>query len=67
MPAAQNPSFPKPTRHVYPDYGWLRGFSIIPSWAARIEDAWWFYDGARMRKEVALFRRRVGALGLAAR
>ena len=29
----------KPTRHVYPDYGWLRGFSIVPSWAARIEDA----------------------------
>ena len=53
-PAAQNPSFPKPTLHVYPDYGWLRGFSIIPSWAARIEDAWWFYDGARMREEVAL-------------
>lgn len=45
---------PKPTLHVYPDYGWLRGFSIIPSWAARIEDAWWFYDGARMREEVAL-------------
>jgi hypothetical protein len=53
-PAAQNPSFPKPTLHVYPDYGWLRGFNIIPSWAARIEDAWWFYDGARMREEVAL-------------
>lgn len=44
----------KPTRHVYPDYGWLRGFSIIPSWAARIEDAWWFYDGAKMREEAAL-------------
>jgi len=44
----------KPSLHVYPDYGWLRGFSIVPSWAARIEDAWWFYDGARMREEVAL-------------
>jgi hypothetical protein len=46
----------KPTLHAYTDYGWLRGFSIIPSWAARIEDAWWFYDGARMREEVALAR-----------
>jgi endo-1,4-beta-mannosidase len=55
-PAAQNPSFPKPTLHVYPDYSRLRGFNIIPSWAARIEDAWWFYDGAKMRKEVALAR-----------
>lgn len=45
---------PQPTLHAYPDYGWLRGFSIIPSWAARIEDAWWFYDGARMREEVTL-------------
>jgi len=52
--AAQTAIPAKPTLHVYPDYGWLRGFSIIPSWAARIEDAWWFYDGARMRKEVAL-------------
>ena len=42
--------------HVYPDYGWLRGFSIVPSWGARIEEAWWFYDGARMREEVALAR-----------
>ncbi|MDD4869605.1 MAG: cellulase family glycosylhydrolase [Kiritimatiellae bacterium] len=44
----------KPALHVYNNYGWLRGFSIIPSWAARIEDAWWFYDGAKMREEVAL-------------
>jgi hypothetical protein len=44
----------KPTLHVYPDYGWLRGLGMIPSWAARIEDAWWFYDGAQMREEVAL-------------
>ena len=44
----------KPNLHAYSDYGWLRGFSVIPSWAARIEDAWWFYDPARMREEVAL-------------
>ena len=44
----------KPTLHVYPSYGWLRGFSMVPSWGARIEDAWWLYDGARMREEVAL-------------
>ncbi len=50
------PAFPKPTLHVYPDYGWLRGLGMVPSWAARIEDAWWFYDGARMREEVALAR-----------
>ena len=53
-PPAQKPSLPKPTLHAYESYGWLRGFNIIPSWAARIEDAWWFYDGARMREEVAL-------------
>lgn len=44
----------KPTLHVYPDYRWLRGFSVVPSWGARIEEAWWAYDGARMREEVAL-------------
>ncbi len=49
-------SFPKPTLHVYESYGWLRGFSVVPSWAARIEEAWWFYDGARFREEVALAR-----------
>ncbi|MCF7785353.1 MAG: glycoside hydrolase family 5 protein [Prosthecobacter sp.] len=52
--AAQTTVESKPKLHVYDSYGWLRGFSIIPSWAARIEDAWWFYDGARMREEVAL-------------
>jgi len=31
--------------HDYPDYRWLRGFNIIPSWGARIEQAWWEYDG----------------------
>ena len=55
-PKPAQPSFPKPTLHVYPDYGWLRGLGMVPSWAARIEDAWWFYDGAKMREEVALAR-----------
>lgn len=45
-----------PTMHVYPNYGWLRGFSVVPSWGARIEEAWWFYDGAKFREEVALAR-----------
>ena len=45
---------PAPTLHSYKDYGWLRGFSMVPSWGARIEEAWWSYDGARMREEVAL-------------
>lgn len=53
---AAAPAPAKPTLHAYDDYGWLRGFNIIPSWAARIEDAWWFYDGAKMREEVALAR-----------
>jgi len=53
-PTSPKPSSPKPTLHAYADYGWLRGFNIVPSWGARIEDAWWFYDGARMREEVAL-------------
>jgi hypothetical protein len=43
-----------PSLHVYPDYAWLRGFSVVPSWGARIEEAWWNYDGARFREEVAL-------------
>lgn len=46
----------KPTLHVYGDYGWLRGFGMVPSWGARIEEAWWNYDGARMREETALAR-----------
>ena len=53
---AAEPAPPKPNLHVYSDYSWLRGFGVIPSWAARIEDAWWFYDGSRMREEVALAR-----------
>ncbi|HEY3328891.1 MAG TPA: cellulase family glycosylhydrolase [Capsulimonadaceae bacterium] len=39
--------------HNYSDYGWLRGFSIVPSWGARIEDAWWNYDPHRFRDEIA--------------
>ena len=42
-----------PTLNVYEDYGWLRGFSVVPSWSARIETAWLKYDGARMREEIA--------------
>jgi len=52
--AAQTAIPAKPTLHVYDNYAWLRGFSVVPSWGARIEEAWWFYDGARMRGEVAL-------------
>jgi hypothetical protein len=45
-----------PDLHVYDHYGWLRGFSVVPSWGARVEEAWWFYDGGRFREEVALAR-----------
>jgi hypothetical protein len=51
---ASAPAFPKPTLNVYPDYGWLRGLGMVPSWGARIEEAWWSYDGVWMREEVAL-------------
>ena len=46
----------KPTLHAYPDYGWLRGFGMVPSWGANIVEAWKLYDGARFREEVALAR-----------
>ena len=42
--------------HHYENYRWLRGFNIIPSWGARIEQAWWDYDPERFREEVALAR-----------
>lgn len=42
--------------HNYTNYGWLRGFNIIPSWGATIEQAWTDYDPARFREEVALAR-----------
>jgi Cellulase (glycosyl hydrolase family 5) len=48
---------PRPTLHAYDSYGWLRGFSVVPSWGARIEEAWWSYRGDRFREEVALARR----------
>ena len=54
--APAQPAVTKPTMHVYPDYGWLRGFSVVPSWGARIEEAWWSYDSARFGEEVALAR-----------
>jgi hypothetical protein len=53
---AEPPPPSQPKLHAYADYGWLRGFSVVPSWGARIEEAWWFYQGARMREEVALAR-----------
>lgn len=42
--------------HNYSDYGWLRGFNVIASWGARIEQAWWEYDGQKLRREVELGR-----------
>jgi hypothetical protein len=50
---AQTPAGPL---HRYSDYGWLRGFSVVPSWAARIEAAWSDYHPDRFREEVALAR-----------
>lgn len=45
-----------PKLHRYESYAWLRGFSVVPSWGARIEDAWWLYEGSRFREEVNLAR-----------
>jgi len=56
LPEMPRPAFPRPTLHVYDTYAWLRGFNCIPSWGARIEDAWWFYDATKMREELALAR-----------
>jgi hypothetical protein len=44
----------RPSLNVFTDYAWLRGFTVVPSWGARIEEAWWKYNGARFREEVAL-------------
>jgi len=44
----------RPSLHVYENYGWLRGFNVIPSWAARIEQAWWDYRSDRFREEITL-------------
>jgi hypothetical protein len=45
-----------PSLNVYPNYAWLRGFSVVPSWGARIEEAWWRYDGGQFREEIGLAR-----------
>lgn len=42
--------------HRYDDYGWMRGFNLVPSWGARIEEAWWRYDPAAFRRELAPLR-----------
>ena len=54
QPSKQAPACHQPRLHAYSEYGWLRGFNIIPSWGARIEQAWWDYDGGRFREEAAL-------------
>jgi hypothetical protein len=54
--AAQPPPERRGPMHQYETYGWLRGLSVVPSWGARIEEAWWKYDGGRFREEVALAR-----------
>lgn len=51
--AGQEATPPGPALHAYEDYGWLRGFSVVPSWGARIEEAWWAYDADRFREEIA--------------
>jgi hypothetical protein len=53
---AEMPMQGKPILHAYDNYGWLRGFSVVPSWGARIEEAWWLYHPDRMREEVGLAR-----------
>jgi hypothetical protein len=58
MPALPPP--PKPTLHAYTDYGWLRGLNCIPSWGARIEEAWWRYDPQAFRAEMALVQQMHG-------
>lgn len=50
-PVAANPSG---LLHRYPDYAWLRGFSVVPSWGATIEEAWAAYHPDRFREEIAL-------------
>jgi hypothetical protein len=38
--------------HNYLDYGWMRGFNLVPSWGARVEEAWWKYNPDAFRKEL---------------
>ncbi|MBN2296865.1 MAG: cellulase family glycosylhydrolase [Pirellulales bacterium] len=47
-------TLPKPTMHNYDNYGWLRGFNVVPSWAARIEQAWLLYNPQHFRDEIGL-------------
>jgi hypothetical protein len=56
QPKPEVPQLPAgaPLLHRYKSYGWLRGFSVIPSWAARMEQAWWDYHPDRFREEIAL-------------
>jgi hypothetical protein len=54
FPVRADDKVPPPTLHNYTDYGWLRGFNIVPSWGARVEEAWWSYHADRMREEVSL-------------
>jgi len=56
LPNAARSEEQPPMLHRYTDYGWLRGFNVIPSWGARIEQAWWDYHPDRFREEIALPR-----------
>ncbi len=38
--------------HRYCDYRWLRGFNLVPSWGATIEQAWLQYDPKGFRQEL---------------
>ena len=46
----------EPSIHVYKSYGWLRGFSLVPSWGARIEEAWWYVRRSRHARRSGLAR-----------
>jgi len=55
-PRTKPPTWAKPTMHSYDNYGWLRGFNVVPSWGARIEQVWWEYDSQRFREEIGRAR-----------
>ena len=42
--------------NFYKDYSWLRGFNIIPSWGASIQEAWLRYSPAAFRKELEMLQ-----------
>lgn len=44
----------RPALNVFPEYSWLRGLGMVPSWGANIVEAWQLYDSARFREEVSL-------------